>query len=112
MPFSQPTNPLSVELAKLTIRLYDRLRRAGAKVSMVCSRTPNGMHGGSRSKYLHIEGLTDTIRISDHRLPNHFSGKPMSHDVVVMHLNNLPAAEAAAIEWIEQNYDTAQIQTA
>lgn len=112
MQFSQPTNPLSAELANLTIRLYDRLRRAGVQVSMVCSRTPNWLHGGSRSKYLHIEDMTDTIRISDHRLPSHFSGKPMSHDVVVMHVNNLPAAEAAALEWIEQNYGPAQIQTA
>lgn len=108
MRFSLPTNPHSTELAKLTIRLYDALRRAGVSARMVCSRTPSDYYGASRSKYLHIED-GNTIRVSDHNLPVNPRRSP-DLDIVVRTPKGVAEAEARANDWIEQHYGSPQVQ--
>lgn len=110
MRFSQPTNPLSSELAKLTIRLYDALRLRGVSVKMVCSRSPEGYFIASRSKYLHINSGAQMIRISDHRAPGHLTKLP-DLDVLVTSLGKVAEAETRALAWINQEYGFPQVQT-
>ena len=112
MRFSPPTNPLSTELAKLTIRLYDALRQAGVSVQMVCSRTPSGFFGPSRSKYLRINGREATLRISDHSLPRHHDNTDCDFEVIVRNVNMIEAAELRAKQWIDETYGSSQIQKA
>lgn len=110
MRFSQPTNPLSAEIAKLTIRLYDALLLRGASVKMVCSRTPAGYYATSRSKYLHVNGSAQMIRVSDHRLPERPSRRP-DLDVIITSPASVTEAETRAIAWIDQEYGFPQVQT-
>lgn len=102
MRLSSPTNPLSAEIANLTIRLYDAVRRAGVSCRMNCSRTPR-----SGSKYLKLNDR-DTIRISDHQVPG-YKQTSFALDVVVRTIQDVADAERLALKWIGQNYGPAQV---
>lgn len=108
MRFSPPTNPLLVELAKLSLRLQGVLVRTGVSVRRQCSRSISwGM--ASPSVYLHVDGGDAMIRISNHPRRHAFN---KGLDLVATRLDQIPALEALALAWIEEHYGKAQVQAA